>query len=166
MKPTTIHGLELARDQLILSLHVRGVCSAGAGEIESGLVAVSLGPWPIELEAIDQDRAAWGLERVATQNLAVALDSALEDAFPAWRSIARGSDLDYFCFVRCLRNAFAHDPYEPHWVLRDAAYRRRYSLIDAWEVDLTDRHGTPVHERDYRYASGLIRLLDIGVAKT
>lgn len=159
-------SLEIARDQLILSILVRGVFSAGAGSFETRIVGISKGPWSIgeeEINAVDKPRAAWGLEMIATQNLAVALDSALEDSVTN-RLTHPASDLcEYFCFVRCLRNSFAHDPYDPTWELKNENYRRIYRLPNSWDVDLTSRNGTRVNAEDYRYAGGLIRLLEFGL---
>jgi hypothetical protein len=161
-------SLELARETFYLSLIVRATCSGGVGTLDaSRLFAISLGPWSIgrqELDGIDRDRAAWGLETLATQNLAIALDSALERVIPLRLSDTATQDRDYFCFVRCLRNAFAHAPLSPTWVLSNPEYRRRYSLPREWEVDLTLRHGSRVVPADYRHAGGLVLLADHGIA--
>ena len=127
--------------------------------------AVSLGPYKIEgLDSIDRDRAAWSLEVVSTQHLAITLDTALENIFSKMRHNVETPDKDYFTFVRCLRNAFAHDPYEPTWDLSNSNYRRQLTIEDTWIVDLSDSHNSPVVPQSYRYASGLLRLVDRGVA--
>jgi hypothetical protein len=150
----------------VLSILIRGVLSAGAGSFETNLVAVALGSWSLgteEIRGLNSDRAAWGLERIATQNLALTLDAALEDRVPNRLKHPDPCTRDFFCFVRCLRNAFAHDPYHPTWDLRsEALYRRELRVLDNWVVDLTARNGTDVKQEDYRYAGGLLRLCDRG----
>lgn len=161
-----LHSLKIAREQFILSLFIRGVFSGGGGTFESNLVFVSLGPWSIggdELDKIDKDAAAWGLERISTQNLMISLDTALEKSVPDRLQSPHLQSRDYFCFVRCLRNAFAHNPYQPAWDLRSTGYRRNYTLPGSWTIDLTDRDTTRVEDSDYRHAGGLIHLLDHGV---
>jgi len=152
-----IDTINLAKEQLILSLIVRAVCSGMVGTLESPLYSVSLGPWTPsreEMDGIDRDRAAWGLEKLATQNLAVALDAALKRV---------PQELDLCRFVRCLRNAFAHDPYKPTWVLRDPGCRRCYEPLEGWKIDLTERDGTEVQPGDYMHAGGLVRICDAGI---
>jgi len=158
-----IKSLAIAKEQLVLSLHIRGICET-SDPLPSRLVFISLGPWNNipHLDDIDRRRAAWGLERISTQNLAIALDSALKESFPDGMDSEIEELRSYFRFVRCLRNAFAHDPYSPVWVLTGPYYARVYSLPEGWQVDLTQRHNIPVQDSDYRHASGLIRLLDFG----
>jgi hypothetical protein len=115
-----VNTLDLARDQLVLALLVRSVCSGGAGRLETSVVVISKGPWFIgerEISGLDRDRAAWGLEMIAAQNLAIALDTALELKIPNRLEHDDNATRDYCCFVRCLRNAFTHAPYRPRWVL-------------------------------------------------
>lgn len=159
-----IKSLEVAKEQFILSLYVRSICSGHAGVLESKLISTSLGPYHIDvLEDIDRDRAAWSLELISTQQLAVSLDTALGKGFgDSWRK-KQNEDTDYFTFVRCLRNAFAHNPYNPKWELRDPGYRRLLSLEDDWGVDLTHCHEKSVEPQQYRYASGLLRLVERGI---
>ena len=157
--------LEIAKEQFILSLHVRAVCSGPGGTLDSRLIGVSLGPYPMTgLDSIDRDRAAWSSELISTQHLAISLDTALEKTFAANRLTDSSLHRDYFTFVRCLRNAFAHNPYEPKWELRDEKYRRRLHLEESWDLDLTDCNGKDVDPQQYRYASGLLRLVDRGIA--
>lgn len=160
-----VDTLDLARDQLVLSILIRGVFSGRAGTFQTSLAGVSKGPWSFgteEIESLDKDRAAWGLEMIATQNLAIALDTALEIKIPNRLRYPEPRARDYFCFVRCLRNAFAHDPYRPRWDLRIVSYRKEFHLPGEWTVDLSERNGTDVEPADYRYAGGLVRLCDAG----
>ncbi len=160
-----IQSLKIAKEALILSIELSGIFSAGAGKFESSLHEVALGPYSLGFEnrhKINRDRAAWSIEIISTQNLIITLDTVLEQHFPN-----RLKD-DYFCFVRCLRNAFAHNPYYPIWELRDKRYRRRYKLPDdkfEWTIDLTNAHQSKVKQSQYRHASGLILLVNIGIKK-
>ena len=147
--------LDAASDQLILSLQIRAVFN-GFGRFERPLVGVSLGPYEINMEDADLPNGAWSMEVISTQHLAITLDTYLEKNIP--NRLNAGQYLDYCCFVRCLRNAFAHDPYNPIWELRDEKYRRHYSMDEDWNIDLTDRNGTKVLSDDYCYASGLLEL--------
>jgi hypothetical protein len=161
-----VESLRVARDQFILSIFIRGVFSGGAGSFESRLDFICLGPWSVgedEFDKIDKNVAAWGLERISTQNLMISLDTALENSVPNRLQTHDHLTRDYYCFVRCLRNAFAHNPYKPKWNLKSAGYRRKYSLPGSWTVDLTNRDTTLVEDSDYRHAGGLIHLLDLGV---
>jgi hypothetical protein len=156
--------LTFAKEQFILSLHVRCVCSGPGGILDSRLISVSLGPYEIRcLDSIDRDRAAWSLELISTQHLVISLDAALENGFQKQRLKEPSDNKDYFSFVRCLRNAFSHNPYFPRWELNDDEYKRSHKIEESWEMDLSDRHGKAVEPNQYRHASGLIRLTDRGI---
>src|SRR5690606_24026638 len=145
------------KDQFVLSLMVRAAAE-GAGLLRSDMDVITLGPWSIsksEMDALDVPRASAAMEMIATQTLAITLDTALETVFPDRLRSYDQADRDYFCFVRCLRNAFSHDPFAPTWHLKDQAYRRSYVLLGDWRKDLSARHDTPVEARDYGYAGGL-----------
>jgi hypothetical protein len=155
-----IDTLHIAKEQFILSLKVRAVYN-GCGNLECNLAAVALGPWSIgkkELNKIDHVRASWALERVSTQNLAITLDSLLQKHKKEISKIPEG----YLEYVRCLRNAFAHDPFMPKWELKDKQYRRKFRFCEL-EFDLRKKHNVFVEPNDYFHAGGLIKLVDIGL---
>jgi len=161
---TEIDTLQMTKEQFLLSIKVRAVYN-GAGNLDCKLSAAALGPWSVgekELKEFDHVRASWSLERISTQNLAVSLDSLIQknkDRFKGWEKTELE---DYFEYVRCLRNSFAHNPFIPKWELKDEKYRRKYKFFD-FEFDLTDKHGVLVKPEQYLYAGGLIRLVDIGL---
>ncbi len=100
--------------------------------------------------------------KLATQNLAISLDTYLEVSLGNQR-LKEGEHVDYCQYVRCLRNAFAHNPYSPKWVLKDTKYRKFFHVTNEWTCCLKDRHNTDVIESDYRYASGLLHLVKTGI---
>lgn len=153
-----VDGLISAKEQFILSLHTSAIFRGGIGEMSMNIVSFSLGPYPIDTDGIDFISASWSAEKIATQNLAIALDSCLEAKLGKDR-LKEGNDI--IVFIRCLRNAFSHNPYKPKWELTNSNYRRSFKIIKDWEVDLTNRHDTEVEEWDYRYASGLLLLVNI-----
>jgi len=155
-----VDGLISAKEQFILALHTRSIFNGGIGEMSMNLVAVSLGPYKIDLDGIDFASAAWSAEKIATQNLAIALDSCLEVKCGRKRLEKTNDMHDKYVFIRCLRNAFSHNPYRPKWELKNGAYKRNYKIFEDWEVDLADRHSTEVEEWDYRFASGLLLLVN------
>ena len=158
-KPVSaIDGLMCAKDQFILSIHTSAIYRGGIGQMSTNIVACSLGPYEINFDDVDFVRGAWSAEKIAVQNLAVALDTCLEEQLGKGRL---NNNSDIVVFVRCLRNAFTHNPYAPKWVLTSLNYRRSYSITNDWNVDLTNRHETDVDGWDYRHASGLLLLVNI-----
>ncbi|PIW61097.1 MAG: hypothetical protein COW13_03565, partial [Candidatus Omnitrophica bacterium CG12_big_fil_rev_8_21_14_0_65_50_5] len=95
-------------------------------------------------------------------NLAVSLDSLIQKNKDRVKEREKEELKDYFDYVRCLRNAFAHNPFIPKWELKNKKYRRKYKVFDL-EFDLTEKHGVLVKPEQYLYAGGLIRLVDIGL---
>jgi len=156
--------LKIARNQFILSLHVRNIHSFGIGKMDCSLLEVYLGPYPIDISGVDFSQAAWSMEKISTQNLAISLDSLLEVSISNRLQHPDCKIKDFCCFVRCLRNASAHDPYFPVWDLRSENYRRKFYIdeVSDWIVDLTHCNKQPVEESQYRYASGLLKLVEIG----
>jgi len=154
--------LMAARAQFVLSQYTTLAYCFGLQGIDIDIKAVYLGPYSIDIKDTDLIRGAWSAEKIATQNLAVSLDSYLEASLGNKR--LRDEDIFDFCkYVRCLRNAFAHNPYSPKWVLTDKRYRRCMYVLKGWCSNLRDRHETPVLESDYRYASGLLHLVQTGI---
>lgn len=155
-------ALLAAKAQFILSQHTTLAYRFGVGQIDIDIAAVYLGPYTIDLTDVDLIRGAWSAEKIATQNLAVSLDTYLEASLGNQR-LKEGDSIGFCTYVRCLRNAFAHNPYSPKWVLRDEKYRKCLYVSKGWCCNLKDRHETPVLESDYRYASGLLYLVQAGI---
>jgi hypothetical protein len=161
-----LKSIAMSKELALFALDIRAICQFNPEALKSGLVHVSLGPYNIrneDRENIEKDRAAWSMEHLATQHLMVTLDSAFETVFKDDDRLTLNSSSDYFIFIRCLRNAFAHNPFYPKWVLKNPAYQRKMKIVDDWEIDLTNRNNTPVEQEDYRYLSGLLLLADSGV---
>ncbi len=153
-------ALKYARDQFVLAVHIRAKIEM-QGWISSDLVGVSLGKYEIpSLHEIQQDHAAWSLEMISTNNLAIALNVAIEKELED--KVIKSND-DVFLFIKCLRNAFAHNPYDPKWHLTDTRYRKQYVIEDGWRIDLTSLHGTDVSPQQYHHASGLLRITDLAL---
>jgi hypothetical protein len=98
----------------------------------------------LSLTAKEQERGFTALEHAATYLSAVQVHTALEAVHSAPFHIAEADIGSAFQIARLLRNAFAHNPFNPAWEIRDVWQERRFVVPDVITLDTTGLHGTSV----------------------
>jgi len=109
----------------------------------------------IALRPDQAEFAACYLHRSATYLMAVAIKDAIQAAAPKpWES----PDPDLagaYQIARQIRNAFAHSPFAPTWMIDQGLRDKVFSVRDIIELKTAGLHGTPF---DWRHYGGLLAL--------
>ena len=109
----------------------------------------------IALRPDQAEFAACYLHRSATYLMAVAIKDAIQAAAPKpWES----PDPDVagaYQIARQIRNAFAHSPFAPTWMIDQGLRGKVFSVRDIIELKTEGLHGTPF---DWRHYGGLLAL--------
>jgi len=158
-----LHTLTLAENQYKLAMMVVYHAHFGDG-FENKVVAFSYGPYSVDgaelrLAGEDQARASSALEASAIRLMAIIVDTALEHAIPNRFKAAEPLVLQTAFIARVLRNAFAHDLFNPRWELRDPRYSARFEVPGVIVVDTTGKDGQDVRWQDYGGPLALLKFL-------
>jgi len=113
-----------------------------------------------ELSADQEDFASSALLHCATYLMAVQLDTALDTAVGTKRFQHRDVSIQAAsCIVRSIRNAFAHDPFNPVWDIRQPDCQDRvFEIADVIRLDTTGLSGKKVAWQHYGGPLALFRL--------
>jgi hypothetical protein len=157
-----IHHLRAAEGQFRLATAVR--------------LAVTLGEQPLDLPlrwshgqhtvrysdiALTKDAAdfaAWNLQRSATFLMASAALEAIRAVIPSPKSSPDAEVAASYQIARMVRNAFAHNPFNPAWRIDADCVGRVFELPGRITLDCTDIDGKPF---DWRHYGGPLALLEL-----
>jgi hypothetical protein len=114
----------------------------------------------LSLTATEEERAFAALEHSATYLSAVQVHTALEAVHSAPFHIAEADIGSAFQIARLLRNAFAHNPFNPVWEIRGVWQERQFVVPDVITLDTTGLHGTSVCREHYGGPIAILRLIE------
>jgi hypothetical protein len=145
--------LKLAERQFQLVLAVRFGCTFGSqplkvpSVIQYGRKVVT--DDDVALTSDEADEAAAVLEHTATFTLALQMVQAMKDAFVTPRNHSDQDVRAAFEISRLLRNAYAHQPFRPHWSIGPECQNTVYEVTNIARLDTTDLQGQRVRWQDY-----------------
>jgi len=108
----------------------------------------------------DEKRAFAALEDSATYVSAVQVHTALKSVHDDPFHIREADVASAFQISRLIRNAFAHNPFNPVWDVRDPWKNRRFVVPDVIMLDTAGLDGVPVRRQDYGGPIAILRLID------
>jgi hypothetical protein len=109
----------------------------------------------VALRADQAEFAACFLHRSATFLMAVAIKDAIQATVPnPWESPNPDVAAAYQ-IARQIRNAFAHSPFAPTWMIDQGLRDKVFAVRDIIELKTAGLHGTPF---DWRHYGGLLAL--------
>jgi hypothetical protein len=112
----------------------------------------------LQLTREDEFAAASFLEHVATYVLAVQIDTVLETAYPdrfqSTDQIVRSTS----AIARLIRNAFAHNPFAPKWIIDRKFLNKEFVVPDVTSLDTTGLNGQYVDRAHYGGPLALLKL--------
>ncbi len=89
------------------------------------------------------------LEHVATYTLAAQIDTALAELYPNWLNSANAEQRSIAWIARLLRNAFAHNPFAPKWLIDRKVKNERLTVRKIIALDTAALKGRYVASEDY-----------------
>lgn len=98
------------------------------------------------------------LEHVATYILAVQIDAALEAAYPNRLESADQIVRATSSIARLIRNAFAHNPFAPKWIVDRNVVNKEFTVPEIISLNTTDLNGKDVERRHYGGPLALLKL--------
>ncbi len=137
------HGIEtpankIATAQAVLSLAVRLNAEVTAGRIDAGIfkreVTIITGSTGVSLPAFpegtiqDLQFGAFNLVLIALSATALTVDETLDQVFCKLSNDSDANRIGIRVMVNQLRNAFAHNPWRPKWVVHQR-YRNAYPIV-------------------------------------
>jgi hypothetical protein len=107
-----------------------------------------------------EEQAFAALEHCATYLSAVQVHTALESIHEDPFSIREADIASAFQISRLIRNAFAHNPFNPVWEVRDTWKDRRFVVPDVITLDTTGLDGEQVRYKHYGGPLAILRLIE------
>lgn len=157
-----LRSLDLAERQLKLAVQTCSAANANAIPQNVKLFVwgdFSVGSHFLELNEEEAAEAGAVLLHSSTYLVAVAIDTAIEHVIPDRFQTADSRVQVASRVARFIRNAFAHDPFFPTWVIGKAHLRKKYVWQGVIELDATELHGQPVRREDYGGPLALLHFL-------
>lgn len=114
---------------------------------------------------LDQEKwAAVVFEHAAVHLMAVQIDTALEAKFGTQRFDHTDCKIRAACSVaRLIRNAFAHDPFDPVWEFTPRFANQTYEVEGVIALDTTSLEKRQVKRKDYGGPLALLRFLQFTI---
>lgn len=107
----------------------------------------------------DQERfASVLLEHSATYLMVVQLNSVLGEAIPNRLQHPDKDIRDASQIIRLIRNAFAHDPFEPTWEIKPCWDNQIFEVKGIISLNTTELNGEKVKKKDYGGPIALLHL--------
>jgi hypothetical protein len=103
----------------------------------------------VALREDQADFAAWNMHRSATFLMAVAMKDAIKAIFPDPKNAANSDVQAAYQISRLIRNAFAHNPFNPIWSIDPDCRNRVFEVRDVASFDTTDLQGVAFNWRHY-----------------
>ncbi len=114
----------------------------------------------LELTKEQESFAAGLLVHSATYLCAVQADTVLQDAVPDRFKHTDPNIRSASWIARLIRNAFAHNPFEPVWKTYSECENQTYAVENVISLNTRGLDGKPVERLDYGGPLALLRLLD------
>jgi hypothetical protein len=145
--------LKLAERQFQLVLAVRFGCTFGTQPLKVPRV-IQYGRRVVTEDDValtrdEADEAAAVLEHTATYTLSLQMVQAMKDAFVSPRKHGDQNVRAAFEISRLLRNAYAHQPFRPHWSIDPECQNQVYEAAGIARLNTTGLQGRPVRWQDY-----------------
>jgi hypothetical protein len=114
----------------------------------------------LRLTQEQEDHAFAALEHCATYLAAVQIHTALKSVHGDPFHLPEEDIASAFQISRLLRNAFAHNPFNPIWEVRDAWKNQEFVVPGVITVNTTDLDGVPVGRKHYGGPIAILRLIE------
>lgn len=111
--------------------------------------------------ALTQDEADEGaavMEHAATYTLALEIVQAMKDVLTKPRDHADQEVRHAFEIARLVRNAYAHQPFSPHWSIDPVCRNKTFEVSGIASIQTNALQGEPVRWQDYGGMLALFRL--------
>jgi hypothetical protein len=111
--------------------------------------------------ALTQDEADEGaaiLEHTTTYTLALQIHQAMKDVLVKPRVHTNQEVRHAFEIASLIRHAYAHQPFNPHWLVDRACRAKTFEVSGIARADTTTLQGQPVRWQDYGGPLALFRL--------
>lgn len=112
----------------------------------------------MELNPDEEEMASNLMLWSATRLLAVQMNTVLERTSPSHFDRPREELRDATTIVRLVRNAFAHNPFEPTWDMEPKYRDRVFEVPGIIRIDIHGKQGTVMVNRHLGGRSALLRL--------
>ncbi|NGZ02793.1 MAG: hypothetical protein CV090_07060 [Nitrospira sp. WS238] len=104
------------------------------------------------------DFAAWNMHRSATFLMAVVMKDAIKAAVPDPKNSTDRDIQASYQISRLIRNAFAHNPFQPVWSIDPDCRNRKFEVRDIVSLDTTNLQGVMFDWRHYGGPLAILRL--------
>lgn len=104
------------------------------------------------------DFAAWNMHRSATFLMAVVMKDAIKAAVPDPKNSTDRDIQASYQISRLIRNAFAHNPFQPVWSILPDCRNRKFEVRDIVSLDTTNLQGVMFDWRHYGGPLAILRL--------
>lgn len=104
------------------------------------------------------DFAAWNMHRSATFLMAVVMKDAIKAAVPDPKNSTDPDIQSAYQISRLIRNAFAHNPFQPVWSVDPDCRNRKFEVRDIASLDTTNLQGVVFDWRHYGGPLAMLRL--------
>lgn len=104
------------------------------------------------------DFAAWNMHRSATFLMAVVMKDAIKAAVPDPKNSTDRDIQASYQISRLIRNAFAHNPFQPVWSIDPDCRNRKFEVRDIVSLDTTNLQGVVFDWRHYGGPLAILRL--------
>ena len=112
----------------------------------------------VALREDQADYAAWNMHSSATFLMAVAMKDAIKAAVPDPKNSKDSDVKGAYQISRLIRNAFAHNPFNPVWSIDPDCCDRVFEVHDIVALDTTNLQGTVFDWRHYGGPLAMLRL--------
>ena len=106
----------------------------------------------------EADEGAAILEHTTTYTLAVQIYQAMKDVLVKPREHTNQEVRHAFEIARLIRNAYAHQPFDPHWAVDPECWPKTFEVSGIARIDTTTLPGQPVRWEHYGGMLALFRL--------
>jgi hypothetical protein len=112
----------------------------------------------VELTRDEADESAAVLEHTATYTLAMQIVQAMKDVLQKPREHQDHEIRHAFEIARLIRNAYAHQPFQPHWSIDPDCMNKVFEVAGITRLETANLSGQPVRWQDYGGMLALFRL--------
>jgi hypothetical protein len=163
MSKTRIDLLAVAELNYKFAIGISAAIVSSPTTISESLGSFSWGSYrleasELELSKADELRGASIAEHVATFALMLQLDRVLQDGVPNRFSAADDMLRGASRIANLIRNAFAHDPFNPVWLIDRKLVGQVFDFSGLIVLDTGRLRGHPVRRRDFGGPIALLRM--------
>lgn len=118
----------------------------------------------LKLDKSEEELGSRLLEHIGTYIMIQQLNKVLEDEYGFSR--LQSNDIEIINLsqiVRLIRNAFAHDPFNPVWDISKSAENQEYQISGILSINTSNLHGKRLKREDYGGPIALLKLLEYAI---